>query len=325
MKAASRPPFHRLLSLDRLIRAGKYPNARTMADALEVHPRTIYRDLDWLRDDWGAPLAFCHRHNGYYYTNPDFPLPLVRLGEGELVALFLAERLMQQYRGSPILKDLTTALRKLTAHLPDTVTIDLTHLEESYSFRGPDTNVGDLQHFRQMSRAVQEGRQLEMLYWSAARDEECRRIVDPYHLTSVMGDWYLVAYCHLREEVRLFVPGRVRELRETGKRCTRPPDFDLRVYLDSSFRAMRGNGPSQRVALRFTAAVARYVREKVWHPTQQIREEQDGSLVLTLEVSHLHEVKRWALSYGADCEVLEPRELREEVRADAQSMLARYK
>jgi predicted DNA-binding transcriptional regulator YafY len=324
MKVASRPPVRRLLALDRMIRSGRYPNARTMAAELEVNPRTIYRDLDSLRDDWGAPLAFCRRRNGYYYTKPDFPLPLVRLSEGELVALFLAERVMQQYRGSPVLKDLTTAFRKLTVHLPETVTVNLSHLDETYSFRGPDSNVGDLEHFRRLARAAEEGRQLELLYWSASRDEVLRRVVDPYHLTSVMGDWYLVAFCHLREEVRMFSPSRVRELRETGERFERPADFNIHAYLDSSFRAIRGDGPPQRVRLRFTAEVARYVREKVWHPTQQVREQKDGDLVLTLEVSHLYEVKRWVLSYGAACEVLEPAELREEIRAEIQMMLDRH-
>jgi predicted DNA-binding transcriptional regulator YafY len=325
MQTAVRPPLRRILALDRMIRAGTYPNARTAAAELEVHPRTVYRDLDFLRDSWGAPVAFCHRRNGYYYTDADFPLPLLRLSEGELVALFLAERVMQQYRDTPLGRNLASAFRKLTAHLPDTVTIDLAHLEGAYSFRGPDTNVGDPEHFRALARAVQDGRQLELVYWTASRDEVGRRVVDPYHLTSVLGDWYLVAYCHLREDVRMFSPARIRSLRETGERFERPAEFSIHTYLDHSFRAMRGDGPPQRVRLRFTAEVARYVREKTWHPTQKVQERKDGSLVLTFEVNHLHEVKRWVLSYGAACQVLEPDELREEVRAELESMLAQHR
>lgn len=205
------------------------------------------------------------------------------------------------------------------------MTIDLAHLEQAYSFRGPNTNVGDPDHFRALARAVQEGRQLELVYWSASRDEVGRRVVDPYHLTSVLGDWYLVACCHLREEVRMFSPGRIRSLRETGERFERPAAFNIHAYLDHNFRAMRGEGPPQRVRLRFTAEVARYVRVKTWHPTQKVQERKDGSLVLTFEVNHLHEVKRWVLSYGAACEVLEPPELRVMVAEELQRALGQYR
>jgi predicted DNA-binding transcriptional regulator YafY len=135
MKVAARPPLRRLWALDQMIRSGRYPNAGAAARELEVHPRTIYRDLDFLRDSWGAPLAFCHRHNGFYYTDRDWALPLLRLTEGELVALFLAERLLQEYQGTPHAAALASVFRKLTAALPEEVTLDLGHLDAAYSFR----------------------------------------------------------------------------------------------------------------------------------------------------------------------------------------------
>ena len=162
------------------------------------------------------PLEFCPQRNGYYYRDPDFALPALRLTEGELVALFLAERLMHQYRGTPYATDLAKAFRKLTAHLPDEVTVDLTHLEQTVSFRNAQPDGGDVRCFRRLLRAVREGRQLELVYWSASRDEECRRVVDPYHLTSVQSDWYLVAYCHVREDVRMFAPSRIRSIARDG-------------------------------------------------------------------------------------------------------------
>jgi predicted DNA-binding transcriptional regulator YafY len=125
MELASRPPLRRLLDIDRLLRAGRYPNARGLAAELEVSRRTLYRDLDFLRDSWGAPVEFSPWHNGYYYTNPDYPLPRLRLTEGELTALFLAEQVMHQYRGTPYEHDLATAFRKLTARLPHTVALRL--------------------------------------------------------------------------------------------------------------------------------------------------------------------------------------------------------
>jgi predicted DNA-binding transcriptional regulator YafY len=325
MNLASRPPLRRLLALDRMLRAGRYPNATTAGKELEVHPRTIHRDLEFLRDSWGAPLQFCRKHNGYYYGDPDYALPLLQLSEGELLALFLAERVMQQYRDTPFARDLATAFRKLTAALPDEVTINLAHWDGVLSFRQTVADVHEAAWFRQLTNAARRGRQLELVYWTASRDETCCRVVDPYHLVSVDGHWYLIAYCHLREDIRMFTPGRIRSLKETGAAFERPGDFRIAEYLDATLRVVRGSAAAQQVRLRFTQEAARYVREKVWHTSQQLDDQEDGGLVLTLQLSHLLEVKRWALSFGPGCEVLEPEELREQVRRELACTCKLYK
>jgi predicted DNA-binding transcriptional regulator YafY len=134
----------------------------------------------------------------------------------------------------------------------------------------------------------------------------------------------LVAYCHLREEVRMFVPPRIQSLRETGERFERPADFRIEEYLDGSFRALRGDGHAWRVRLRFTAKAARWVREKQRHPSQRLRSCKDGSLEVCFRLTHLEEVKRWVLSYGSSCEVLEPAELRQQVVEELRRILAGY-
>jgi predicted DNA-binding transcriptional regulator YafY len=276
MKLASRPPLRRLLDIDRLLRTGRYPNAGGIAAELEVSRRTVYRDLDFLRDFWGAPLEFCPRHNGYHYTEPDYALPPMRLSEGELVALFLAERVMHQYRDTPYEHDLATAFRKLTAQLPGEVTIHLADWQDAYSFRPPPGADGDLRCFRVVARAVHAGRQVELVYWAASRDEVSKRVVDPYHLLAAEGTWYLVGYCHLREAVRMFATSRIRSVRETGERVERPADFRIADYLEPSFRVVRGDGRPRRVRLRFAPSAARYTGEKVWHPSQRLRPRADG-------------------------------------------------
>jgi predicted DNA-binding transcriptional regulator YafY len=86
---------------------------------------------------------------------------------------------------------------------------------------------------------------------------------------------------------------------------------------------MRGAGPPQTVRLRFAPPAARYVREKTWHPTQQIDEREDGGLILTMRVNHLAEVKRWVMSFGAECEVLEPEELQLQIHDEAMELVER--
>jgi len=112
-------------------------------------------------------------------------------------------------------------------------------------------------------------------------------------------------------------------MRETGERFERPADFRIGEFLDPSFRKMLGSGPLQEVRLRFSPMAARYVRERVWHPTQRLDDQPDGGVVLTLRVNHLVEVKRWAQWWGADCEVQRPKELREEIAGELKTILGR--
>jgi predicted DNA-binding transcriptional regulator YafY len=75
MERASRRPLRRLLDIDRLLPSGRYPNAGGVAAELEVSRRTVCRDLEFLRDSWGAPVQFRPRHKGYHYTEADYSPP----------------------------------------------------------------------------------------------------------------------------------------------------------------------------------------------------------------------------------------------------------
>jgi predicted DNA-binding transcriptional regulator YafY len=121
--------------------------------------------------------------------------------------------------------------------------------------------------------------------------------------------WYLIGYCYTRQRVLEFAVSRVRGVRPTPQTFAPPEGFDLQKYLAGSFRGWRGEG-HHRVVLRFPPAVAGRAAEKMWHASQTTELEAGGSLRMTLELSDLQEVMRWVLSWGAECEVLEPAELR---------------
>ena len=240
----------RLVRIDGELRSKRWPNAAKLARLLEVTERTIHRDIDCLRDQMGATIEYDSSRHGYYYREDSFRLALPQVTEGECLALFLAERLLQQYNGLPLAADLDRLFQKITVLLPDPISLHSDHLAQSYSIRTQPTDAGQAEHFRRLIHAVRDGRQLELLYWTASRDETNRRVVDPFHLTAIDGDWFLVGYCHLREDVRMFASGRIRELHETGERCERPDEFRITDFLDVSFRKVRGKGPLQEVRLR---------------------------------------------------------------------------
>lgn len=324
MQPLSRVALVRIAFIDRELRKGNWPNASSLARQLEVNPRTIHRDLDCLRDQLLAPLEFDRDRNGYRYTDPAFRLPMPVITEGEYVALFLAGRLLRQYRGTPFYHELVRLFERIAALLPETIAVDLDHLSQTCDVRLPPTFADDADHFRAIHKAVQERQRLELVYWSASRDQTSRRLVDPYAITFA-DDCYLVGYCHERKQILIFAVSRIREIENTGVTFDIPANFCLADYLDDGLRKFRGAGPRQTYRLRFSPQIARYVREKTYHRSQQFTDLPGGGLIMTLKVNHSLEVKRLALSFGQDCEVLEPEALRSEMAEELAQALAQYR
>ncbi len=314
MHTATRFPIERYAEIDQAIRSGAYPNANTIAAALEVSPRTIHRDIDRLRNHHGAPIGYDQAKHGYFYTRGDFRLSCAQLTEAELLALFLAERVLQQYRGTPYARQLAAAFSRLTSGLDDRVTIDLTHLGQLQSFRTTSAVDVDAGLFQVLHAALCARHRLELRYWSASSDTESTRLVDPYHMASINGQWYLCAYCHTRHSVRMFVPGRIRSARDTGEVFEEVGKFDVDSYLASAVSVMRGDTARPRlVRLRLTGAAVRFVRGRTLHASQVVEHDDDQCLIMTFQLSHMLEIQRFALAWGDCCEVLDPPELRAEM------------
>ncbi len=316
----------RMHFIDNMIKEGKYPNSRQLAELLEVSRRTILRDVEFMRDRLGAPLAFCPKKRGYYYAEEGFSLRFVRLTEGELVALYLGHNLLKKCAGRPYEREINRAFQKICASLPEIVTVDFADISENVEFeveplRGEEEKVA--QNFAAIGAAINKRQAVEMVHYSIDRDEETKRTVDPLHLRYFRGAWYLIAYCHLRQEMRIFALDRIKEVFPAGKRLFRQDDFDLAVYLQDSFQFFRGNVPSL-VKIWFSPKRARRIKEKQWHPSQKLSFQEDGSLIMELTVSGLEKVKSWVLSFGAAARVISPPELAAAVRSELQQAYANY-
>jgi predicted DNA-binding transcriptional regulator YafY len=316
----------RLLAIDRAIRGGGYPNAVRLAGLLEVTHRTVQRDIAFLRDELRAPLRFDRDRNGFHYTEPTWPMPLVRLDAGELLALFVAERVLRQYAGTPFADELQAAFAKLTAPLAGEVTFDPKAWSAAVSVRpARPVREADARLFGTLTEAVRERRGLRIEYFTASRGAWSTRNVDPLHVAVLGDDVQLAAWCHTRRSVRSFSLHRIRSARPTGETFRPPADFAPARYFDAAFRSLVGDGRPRRVRLLFEPAAARYVRERRWHPSQAEADRPDGRTEVTLEVSDLREVRSWVLSWGAACRVLEPAELRGQVVAELESALRNYR
>jgi predicted DNA-binding transcriptional regulator YafY len=181
VKNAARPLLRRLLALHGMLSRGEYPNAPSVARELEVSQRTVLRDLEFMRDSLHAPLVFCRRRNGYHYSEPGYELPLLRLTQGELMALFLAEGVLRQCQGTPFEADLRQAVEKLVAALPDEVGVTPSSVVAALSVTPTVVTPHDVAVFAALAEAVAGRERLELAYWTPDRDEVTTRRVDPYH------------------------------------------------------------------------------------------------------------------------------------------------
>ena len=312
-----------MLRIHQTLQSGTFPNATRLAADLEVSTKSIQRDIEFMRDRLGLPVEYNASCFGYYYTEEVNAFPTMQITEGELVALVLAEKALQQYRGTNFEKPLLGAIRKIEQSLPDTISVNLADVEQTISFRTRAEPIIDLEVFDVLAKATAQRRQLELTYRKPGSRQPETRLIDPYHLGNINGEWFLFAYDHARRDIRTFVPARISEVRLTGKTFKRSEQFTLDDRLRDSFGVHSGEG-AYDVIIRFSPAVADYVREKRWHESQQLVPRKDGSLELHLKLSSLTEIQRWVLSWGGDAVVRKPRELTKSVQAAAQKILTNH-
>ena len=314
----------RMLQIESLIKSGKRYGLKELAEYFEVSPRTIQRDLEAMRERLGAPVVYDRFRGGFYYER-NFSLPRPEFSEGELIALFMTEKLVSCLEGTPYAAGLVSAAGKLRLLLTDGGKIGP---ERDFDFisiagdplRGNELEVGRV--FAGLETARRYGRRVEITHFSVQHNRLTRRLLDPYHLYLWRGTWYVIGFCHLRGEVRIFALDRIGETRETGESFRVPEDFRIEDYLKSSWGIERGE--PVRVKIRFDPRQAGWIREREWHPSQRLTEVEDGGLLFEVEVMGLREIKQWVMGFGALAEVLEPAELREEIGEEVRRMGIKY-
>ncbi len=309
-----------MLRIHQAIESGSFPNTTTLGRELEVSTKCVQRDLGFMRDRLSLPIAYDGSRVGYFYTAKVSAFPTMQITEGELVALVIAEKALQQYRGTQLEKPLLSAIRKIEQSLPDTISLNLADIGQTISFRTRAEPILNLEIFNVLAQATARRQQLKLTYRKPGSKQSEPRLVDPYHLANINGEWFLFAWDHARKDIRTFVPTRVKTAKPTGQTFARHAKFSLEARLRHSFGVHSGQG-HHVVVLRFTARAADYVREKKWHASQHLRELRGGGVELRLKLSSLAEIQRWVLSWGGESVVVKPRELADSVRRAARLIL----
>lgn len=311
-----------MLRIEEMVRRGGYPNCRTMAEKLEVSEKTVARDLEMMRDQMGFPIEYEATRHGYYLREGDGGVPVMRLTEGELLALFLAQRVLGPLEGTSYGQRVQEAINKIALYGEDSFDVKWEEVRGAVSVKEDPQVLLDAEIFATLEEAVRGRRVVSFRYQKPGAGRWTARRVRPYHLRAVAGGWYLFGHDERRKAERTFALTRMRDVAKTGDGFERPEDFSADGWLAGSFGVFGGRGKRERkVRLRFDPFAAQFVRERRWHASQVIEEETDGGLMLTLRLRTLEEVERWVLSWGEHVEVLAPVALRRQVGKVAEQMV----
>tara|TARA_B000000557_G_scaffold256541_1_gene248845 strand:- start:4 stop:945 length:942 start_codon:yes stop_codon:yes gene_type:complete len=312
-----------MLFIHKALQKGGYPNCSKLARELEVSSKTISRDIDFMRDRMLLPIEYEPSEHGYEYTREVESFPTIDISEGELLALSIARKALDHYKGTPFEKPLSNAFNKLAASLPDTITANLEQLSETISFKHGQHSQLDEETLQLAIKSALEKRLLSFDYKKAGENGVEKRLVEPFHVTNYLGKWYLIARDRRRKAMRTFLLARAANLEIQKDTFQIPDDFSVDDYLWSSFGIWSKSGDHE-VAIEIKPKLADYVSENVWHSTQSIEPMDDGSIRVRFRLGNLEEICQWILGWGDQAKALEPPELRELLKARAQAICMLY-
>lgn len=304
----NRPAAVRMKRIFDLLKKDRFPNCQKLGEALEVSAKTIQRDLDCMRDQLGLPIAYDAQEHGYYFTEEVHEFPTVQVTQGELLALLVAQKAIEQYRGTPYHAQLETAFAKLLEPLNDMAGYAPSGKTVSFKIAAPA--VHELDVFSRLDRAIADQLEVAFEHRKPGDASPATRHVQPLHLHHHDGRWYLVGHDIDRAALRTYAVSRITHVELSARWFERPKTFSIERYFESALGVMNGT-EDHRVLIRFSAFAADHVRDRFWHESQEITDHPDGTLDLTLQLADLTEVERLILQWGGHAEALAPAELRE--------------
>lgn len=293
---------------------------KNLAERFGVNVRTIYRDLVSLDADLRVPVREEHTRWG---IDEGYFLPPIRFTVPEALSLFLAARLMLSYshRYDP---NADATFTKLSSVVPPALR---EQIQKTIDWmQGLPRNDSHLRTLARLAEAWVSQHRVRIAYRSLPAESATERIVEPYFIEPAASGHasYLIAYCHRTQSIRIFKIERIEAIESLPETYTVPSDFDANAYLGSSWGIVV-EGEVKTIRLRIARELARLMEETVWHPSQRVERQADGSALMTLEVADTVEFYSWVLGWADGVEVLSPDDVRTTVMEKAKATLAVYR
>ena len=302
----------RVMQLSKLLRSHHQPVPLSVIKShLGCSERTARRLLEDLHDRFGAPVTYDRTRRGWILDTASgeaSELPGLWFSDAELYAFMVSQRLLADLQPgvfdehlAPIRARIEALLKHAAAGRPD-----LARRVRILQMAARPVNV---EHFRTIATALLDRKQLRVLYHGRERDKTTERTVSPQRLVYYRSNWYLDAWCHLREDLRSFSLDRLHPVMIEDQPARDLADAQLDDHFTLSYGTFAG-APKATAVLRFSPSAARWVADEHWHPQQQGKVLPSGTYELRIPYSDPRELIRDILQHGPEVEVIAPKALR---------------
>ncbi len=310
----------RLFLISLHLQAGRHASRADLAALCGCSTKTIARDLDYLQEA-GLPLFYDPERRSYALAE-GAQLLSVPFTLTELIALALAKDAMLAEVGAAYEQPLRSAFDRVVGLMPPKLRAEMEAMSGAVAFDSGTHRDYSAAPWTEVLAAIRSRATLEIDYHALSTDTLTTRRIDPYALSFREGFWNVIAFCHLRREVRTFALDGIRAARPTGHPFEVRPGFSVAEFLRHAVRVMTGEPVA--VALRFEPSMARWARRRRWSFPHTLQDLPGGALLLRGTVAGLHEISREALRWGAGVTALDPPELRSILLAEAQRIAEKY-
>jgi len=319
----------RFYKIDQMLQSRGRVKVGEFMDELGVSLATFKRDLEYMRSRLNAPIVWDRDENAYRFEEghaagkgPKYELPGLWFTPTEAQALLTLEHLVENLEPA-LLGAHVKPLKSRLAALLSSGDREVDEVRKRVRVIPFGARRHQPKHFELIASAVIGRQKLALGYYNRMKDEATSREVSPQRLVHYRNNWYLDAWCHMRNDLRSFALDAIQDVTVVPGKVKEVPDSELDEVLAASYGIFSGR-KVQWAALRFSAERGRYVSLEEWHPKQRARFEKDGRYVLEVPYSSEKELVMDILKFGPEVEVLAPDALRESVRKLAERTAAAY-
>ncbi|WP_040006394.1 helix-turn-helix transcriptional regulator [Fibrisoma limi] len=337
----TRSAFQRYRLIDEII--SRYPRQYSKQRLFELlqdkcgirSVSSLEKDIQRLREDHEAPIAYCKKRNGYYYTNPQFRLLKLMLTPDDMEAMEQAREVLAATQGASVANELDNALERVRQSLDI-----IREVKRDSHAAGQMRRVvyveerilgGNRHYVPALIRAVNQNRQVAFRYrkheTSTPGEERPKlRILHPILLREVSDSWYVIGYDAPSGREKTFALDRMSDLEILDDPCDVPPNVLTNVseLFEHIYGITDSSGPVEEIVLQFTPLFGRYVKAKPIHQTQEIICDNDTECIIRLRLAPNRDLLMHLRSYGEHLKVLQPDSLVRELTDSLRATLARY-
>jgi len=318
----------RFYKINQMLQSRGRVKVREFLAELGVSLATFKRDLEYMRSRLNAPIAWDRDEEAYRFDEgrggrgPKYELPGLWFSPTEAQALLTLQHLVESLEPA-LLGPHVNPLKARLAALLATGDRSVDEVRKRIRVIPSGARRHEPRHFELIASAVLGRKRLHLSYSNRTRGDVTERDVSPQRLVHYRDNWYLDAWCHLRDDLRSFALDAMREVSMLPAKAKEVPEAQLDAALASGYGIFSGKDV-RWATLRFTPERARYVSLEEWHPKQRVRWDKDGSYVLEVPYSSDKELAMDILRLAPDVEVVKPPSLRAEIQGRAGRMARRH-